>query len=130
MTKNKQKQYQEFTKVQAGISSQIPAKTSVNLGGKAWTQAALLQVFTTATAAIDDVDEAAAQLRQLVTSQASAIQAAHDLYLQLEQWADVQFGKQSPVLVASHEHGTPVSHMHSPPGIRTTRLVLFCLSGG
>jgi hypothetical protein len=33
-----------------------------------------------------------------------------------------------PAGVASHEHGTPVSHLHSPPGILHHAFEPFCLS--
>jgi len=97
---SKQVQCQKFTKAEDGINTQIPAKTAVNIGGKAWTQAQLVQVFTTATDAVDAVTAAKAQLQQLVTSQGVAIQAAQQLYRELRQYAETQWGKGSPVLAA------------------------------
>jgi hypothetical protein len=99
-TNNKQVQCQQFTQAADGIGTEIPAKTSVNIGGKAWTQAQLAQVFTTAVSAVGAVTAAKAQLQQLVASQGVAIQAAQTLLQELRQYAETQWGKGSPVLAA------------------------------
>ncbi|MHB1845058.1 MAG: hypothetical protein ACYCWW_09520 [Deltaproteobacteria bacterium] len=100
MNTNKKVQYQEFTKAKAGVQSEIPATSNVNIAGKAWTQAQLVQVFQTALSSIDSVIGARAQLVELILLQGTAIQAASQLYKELRKFAENEWGKGSPVLAA------------------------------
>ncbi len=93
-------QSQKFSKAEAGVQSQIPAKSQETIGGKIETQASLVQIFAAAQAAIAATIAARAQLAALVTSQRAAIQAAEQTYRDLRQWAEVKFGRGSPILAA------------------------------
>ncbi len=97
---NNQKSLQEFAKAAAGVQSQFPAKSTVNLAGQSFTPAQLAAVFGTAVTAISAVAPVRAQLAQLVQQQRTAILAARTLYVVLRQFVEATFGKGSPVLAA------------------------------
>jgi hypothetical protein len=97
---NKQQQSQEFSEAATGVTQQIPATVTVNVGGQPYTAAQLVSVFNAAVTAIKTVTATRATLQQQVANQSATIQTAHTLYLELKKYAEVQFGKGSPVLAA------------------------------
>jgi hypothetical protein len=91
---------QKFTKAANGASTQLPAKTNLNLLGQTYTPAQIAAIFTAVVTAIDTIAAAKAQLATQLTAFKGTESTANELYLALEKFVKATFSKGSPVLQA------------------------------
>jgi hypothetical protein len=91
---------QKFTKAANGASTQLPAKTNLNLLGQTYTPAQIATIFTAVVTALDDIAAAKAQLTAQLTALKGTESTANELYAALEQYLKATFSKGSPVLQA------------------------------
>ena len=91
---------QKFTKAASGASTQLPAKTVLNLLGQTYTPAQIATIFTAVVTALDDIAAAKAQLAAQLQALQGTEFTANELYQALQQYVKATSSKGSPVLQA------------------------------
>lgn len=97
-TFNKNSESAKLTAVTQGVEQQLPPNVALQLLGKSWTVAQLVQLFTAAKTAMQTVQATRVQLLKDMQAQKQALQAARELYMALERYLQGLWGKGSPVL--------------------------------